>query len=80
MPYSGATFYVLPIDEATVYNELLDLLYLERIDLKRLDSAGKVNKIAETALKFSDTFPTLSYEEGLAVMGPVRNPNENRPV
>jgi hypothetical protein len=80
VPYRGATFYVLPIDEATVYNELLDLLYLERIDLKRLDSAGKVDKIAETALKFSDTFPTMSYEEGLAVMGPVRNPNENRPV
>ncbi|HQS81115.1 MAG TPA: hypothetical protein PKV42_01525 [Thiobacillus sp.] len=80
VPYRGATFYVLPIDEATVYNELLDLLYLERIDLKRLNSAGKVDKIAETALKFSDTFPTMSYEEGLAVMGPVRNPNENRPV
>ncbi|MHB0918904.1 MAG: hypothetical protein ACYC1G_14130, partial [Thiobacillus sp.] len=78
VPYRGATFYVLPIDEATVYNELLDLLYLERIDLKRLNSAGKVDKIAETALKFSDTFPTMSYEEGLAVMGPVRNPNENR--
>lgn len=80
VPYSGATFYVLPIDEATVYNELLDLLYLERIDLKRLDSAGKVDRIADKALKFSDTFPTMSYEEGLNLMGPVRNPNEGRPV
>ena len=25
--YKGATFYVLPIDESTVYNELLDLFY-----------------------------------------------------
>jgi hypothetical protein len=34
-------FYVLPIDEATVYNELLELLYIERNDLKKLDTAGK---------------------------------------
>lgn len=78
--YGGATFYVLPIDEATVYNELLDLLYLERNDLKRLDSAGKVNRVADAAMKFSSTFPILSYEDGLKVMGPVRDPGENRPV
>lgn len=78
--YDGKTFYVLPIDEATVYNELLDLLYLERNDLKKLDTAGKVDKVADTALKFSATFPRMSYEEGLKVMGPVRDPGENRPV
>jgi hypothetical protein len=80
VPYGGATFYVLPIDEATVYNELLELLYLERTELKRLDSAGKVDKVADTALTFSGTFPSMSYEEGLSVMGPVRDPGENRPV
>ena len=80
VPYDGKTFYVLPIDEATVYNELLDLLYLERGDLKKLDTAGKVDKVADTALKFSATFPSMSYEEGLKVMGPVRDPGENRPV
>lgn len=80
VPYAGKTFYVLPIDEATVYNELLDLLYLERNDLKRLDTAGKVDRVADTALKFADTFPTMTYEEGLKVMGPVRDPGENRPV
>lgn len=80
VPYDGKTFYVLPIDEATVYNELLELLYLERNDLKRLTTAGKVDKIADSALKFSQTFPSMSYEEGLNVMGPVRDPGENRPV
>jgi len=80
VPYEGKTFYVLPIDEATVYNELLDLLYLERNDLKKLDTAGKVDRVADTALKFSGNFPSMSYEEGLRVMGPVRNPGENRPV
>jgi hypothetical protein len=78
--YQGATFYVLPIDESTVYNELLDLLYLEKNDLKKKDTAGKLDAVANAALKFSASFEAISYEQGLAVMGPVRNPNENRPV
>ncbi|MDE2371656.1 MAG: hypothetical protein KGN16_22005 [Burkholderiales bacterium] len=77
---NGALFYVLPIDESTVYNELLDLLYLEKNELKKLDIAGKVDRVAEAALKYDVTFDNISYAEGLALMGPVRNPNENRPV
>ncbi len=76
----GAMFYVLPIDEATVYNELLELLYLEKTELKKLDTAGKTDRVADAALKFDVTFDTITYAEGLALMGPVRNPNENRPV
>lgn len=80
VPYKGAMFYVLPIDEATVYNELLDLFYLEKGDLKKKDTAGKLDAIADAALKYDVTFDTITYDEGLALMGPVRNPNENRPV
>lgn len=80
VPYKGAMFYVLPIDESTVYNELLDLFYLEKNDLKKKDTAGKLDAVADAALKFDITFDTISYAEGLALMGPVRNPNENRPV
>jgi hypothetical protein len=80
VPYRGAMFYVLPIDESTVYSELLSLLYLEKNDLKKLDTAGKTDRVADAALKFDVTFDTMTYAEGLATMGPVRNPNENRPV
>jgi hypothetical protein len=76
----GVTWYVLPIDEATVYNEILELLYIERNDLKKLDTAGKLDAIADKAMAFSADFERISYEEGLRRMGPVRNPNENRPV
>jgi len=76
----GATFYILPLDEATVYNELLELLRLEKGDLKKLDTAAKLDIIADKALKFSANYPVITYEEGLKLMGPVRNPNENRPV
>lgn len=78
--YGGASFYILPIDEATVYNEILQLLYLEKNDLKKLDTAGKVDAIADKAASFSQSFPKISYEEGLKLMGPVRNLYENRPV
>jgi hypothetical protein len=78
--YGDALFYVLPIDESTVYNELLDLLYLEKNDLKKKDTAGKLDAVADAALKYSGKFDVISYAEGLALMGPVRNPNENRPV
>jgi hypothetical protein len=80
VPYGDATFHVLPIDEATVYNELLELLYLEKNELKKLDTAGKTDRVADTALKFTASFETIAYEEGVRRMGPVRNPNENRPV
>ncbi|ANJ66236.1 hypothetical protein A9404_01570 [Halothiobacillus diazotrophicus] len=76
----GIPFHILPIDEATVYNELLELLYLERGDLKKLDTAAKIDRIMDTALTFDGKFPEISLAECLATMGPVRNPNENRPV
>lgn len=80
VPYKGAMFYVLPILENTVYNEMLELLYLEKTELKKKDTAGKLDAVANAALKFDVTFDTITYEEGLQLMGPVRNPNENRPV
>ncbi|MGC8504899.1 MAG: hypothetical protein ACP5MM_08915 [Acidithiobacillus sp.] len=78
--YEGVSFYILPIDEATVYNETLELFYIERNDLKKLDTAGKTDRMADAAMKFSAVFPEITYAEGLALMGPVRDPGANRPV
>jgi hypothetical protein len=80
VPYGDVTFFVLPIDEAGVYAEILELLYIEKNDLKKLNTAGKHDAIVDKALKFEANYPILSYEDGLKQMGPVRNPNENRPV
>jgi hypothetical protein len=77
---NGITFYVLPIDEATVYNELLELFYLEKGDLKKLDTAGKQDAIVDAAEKWTAKFEEITFEEGVKRMGPVRNKNENRPV
>ncbi|REE18531.1 hypothetical protein B0G76_1646 [Paraburkholderia sp. BL23I1N1] len=80
VPYKGAMFYVLPIIESTVYNEMLELLYLEKNELKKKDLGGKLDAVADAAIKFDVTFDMITYSEGLELMGPVRNPNENRPV
>ncbi len=77
--YGGATFWVLPLEEATVYNELLDLFNIERNDMKKLDTAAKLMAVAEAAAAFSGKFQEISFEEGLKIMGPIKVP-ENRPV
>lgn len=77
--YGGTTFWVLPLDEATVYNELLELFRVERSDLKKLDTAGKLHAVAAKAAEFSEKWPEISFAEGLKIMGPVKI-KENRPV
>ena len=79
IPYGGATFWVMPLDEATVYNELLDLFRIEKNDLKKLDTAGKLDAIADKAAFFSAKWKEISFEEGLQVMGPIKI-REGRPV
>lgn len=79
IPYGGATFYVLPLDEATVYNELLELFGIERGDLKKFDTAGKLDAVARAAKEYSGKWTEISFDEGLQIMGPVKI-KENRPV
>ena len=77
--YGGATFWVLPLDEATVYNELLDMFRMEKSSLKKLDTAGKLDAIADKAAFFNEKWTAISFEEGLKIMGPIKI-RENRPV
>jgi hypothetical protein len=79
IPYGGATFWVLPLDEATVYNELLELFRIEKSELKKFDTAGKLQAVADKAAEFNEKWTEISYEEGLKVMGPLKV-KENRPV
>jgi hypothetical protein len=78
--WGEATFFVLPIDEAGVYNEPLELLDLERGALEKLDTAGKLDAIVDVALCFEADYPPLTYADGLLQMGPVRDESANRPV
>lgn len=79
IPYGGATFWVMPLDEATVYNELLDMFRIEKNDLKKLETGAKLDAIADKAANFSAKWKEVSFEEGLKIMGPLKI-RENRPV
>lgn len=72
-------WFVLPLDEGTVYNELLDLFYLEKGDLKKRDTGGKLDALADGAAKFAGRFQEIAFDDALATMGAVKV-YENRPV
>ncbi|WP_315704664.1 MULTISPECIES: hypothetical protein [unclassified Bradyrhizobium] len=74
------TFYVLPCDESTVWKEMLDLLSIDKNDIKKLDTAGKLDYVLDAAKGYSEPFELVAYADALAKMEPVKNRNENRPV
>lgn len=76
---NGIPFHVLPLDEATVYNELLDLFYLEKGDLKKMSGEEKIDAIVNAAASFDGKFPLIAFTQAVAEMGPVKVV-ENRPV
>ena len=45
----GITFYVLPCDESTVWKEMLDLMGIDKNDIKKLDTAGKLDYLLDAA-------------------------------
>lgn len=63
--FNGVSFYILPIDDTSVYNELIDYLYLDKTKMKKMDTAEKVDAIADGALKYGEKYEVISYEEGL---------------
>jgi hypothetical protein len=58
---------------------LLELFRIEKSDLKKLDTAGKLEVIARKAAEFTESWPRISFDEALKIMGPIKV-KENRPV
>ncbi|CAN5311423.1 hypothetical protein BH10PSE13_BH10PSE13_23250 [soil metagenome] len=76
----GIMAYILPLDESTVWKETLELIALDKNDVKKMSGAEKLQKVADMLAAFKENYPEISYDEGVAGMEPVRNRNENRPV
>jgi hypothetical protein len=77
---NGITYHILPCDESTVWKEVLDLMSIDKNDIKKLDTAGKLDYVLDAAKGLSASYETISYDTGLERMQPVKNRNENRPV
>jgi hypothetical protein len=76
----GITYFVLPCDESTVWKEMMDLMSVDKNDVKKLNTAGKLDHILDAAKGFDEKYDVITFEEGVARMEPVKNRNENRPV
>jgi hypothetical protein len=55
------------IDDNSVYNELIDTFYVDKVKLKKFDTSAKLDALAEVGLKFAsvEAYVAVSYEEGL---------------
>jgi hypothetical protein len=78
--FDGVTFYILPCDESTVWKEMLELMSIDKNDIKKLDTAGKLDYLLDAALGLDAKYEPITYKQGLALMEPIKNRNENRPV
>jgi hypothetical protein len=74
------TFYILPLEESTVWKEMMDLVGVDKNDIKKLDTGGKLDYLLDAATGLHAQYPAITYEQGLELMGPIKNRNENRPV
>lgn len=65
---NDATFYILPLEEQTVFVEMLELLVIERDAIKKRNLAGKLEAILDSVLKFHPSYQEITYERGLELM------------
>jgi hypothetical protein len=63
--FNDVLVYVLPIDDTSVYNELIDFLYLDKTKMKKMDTGEKVDTIVAGALSYNQAYERISFEEGL---------------
>jgi hypothetical protein len=64
--FDALSLYVLPIDDTSVYNELIDFLYLDKTKMKKFDTAEKLDAIADGAAKYSHPYEQITYAEALS--------------
>ncbi|MDB5654457.1 MAG: hypothetical protein JWQ94_2070 [Tardiphaga sp.] len=77
---NGIPYLVLPCDESTVWKEMMDLMSIDKNDVKKLSTGGKLDHLLDAAIGFKGEHTPITFDEGLAKMEPVKNRNENRPV
>jgi len=69
VPIGGTKVYALPIDDTSVYNEMIDCLYLDKQKMKKYDTAAKLDAVADGAFEFDTKYAEISYEDCLKQIG-----------
>jgi hypothetical protein len=65
--FGDVKIFAIYIDETTVYNQLIDTFYVDKIKLKKFDTSAKLDALADVGLKYStlSDYTEVSYEDGL---------------
>ncbi len=59
---------------------MMDLAMVDKNDIKKLDTGGKLDVLLDAALNLNDDYEVIAYQQGVDRMEPVKNRNANRPV
>ena len=65
--FGEVKIFAISIDETTVYNELIDTFYVDKMKLKKFDTPAKLDALADAGLQYSSPsdYADISYEDGL---------------
>jgi len=65
--FGDVKIFAIFIDETSVYNELIDTFYVDKVKLKKFDTSAKLDALADVGLKYSSQsdYMAMSYEDGL---------------
>lgn len=67
--FGDVRIFAIFIDETSVYNELIDTFYVDKVKLKKFDTAAKLDALADVGLKYATItdYKEVSYEDGLKI-------------
>ncbi|ACB93736.1 hypothetical protein [Beijerinckia indica] len=64
---NGIKFFTIFIDDTSVYNELIDITYVDKVKLKKYDTAAKLDALADVGLKYDavSDYQEVTWEDAL---------------
>jgi hypothetical protein len=67
IPFGEVKVFIIFIDDTSVYNELIDMFYVDKIKLKKYDTSAKLDSLSDVGLKYASVtdYQEISFEEGL---------------
>lgn len=67
--FGDVKIFAIFLDETSVYNELIDTFYVDKVKLKKFDTAAKLDALADVGLKYAEVshYKEVSFEDGLSI-------------
>lgn len=64
--FGDVKIFAISIDETSVYNELIDTFYVDKMKLKKFDTSAKLDALADAGLKYASLsdYKEVSFDDG----------------